>query len=313
MTDDDVELLRRRLTEQVSEAVEKDLKRQYAWLGFVALAVTSGALVALVMQALSTAQVELAAAKTVQQQVTSRLSEAAETVETSARAIQAMEQTAESVDGRITALVNRANTGSDLNTQGFRISETLRDDLAQLSGVVMELAQRQDESDSTIRDLASQAGSLVAGLSDTAGRISYEADRAAKSRYPVRVYGASDVAGFQDGLGQLGFTVASVDDPSFEGQPVAVAVIPSRLPVGSAQQLIGQVRAYWPDDFQYVIVLDGGDEFATVDLLPEVVLEDLTGETVTKALSEGDFTKILGDWPSRAEFYEFLQDFGSLE
>jgi hypothetical protein len=73
MEENERELLRRQLTDDVRETVEKELKRRYTWLGLIAIIFTSGVITLIVDNLLKSAHIELHPAKKVQELTAKRL------------------------------------------------------------------------------------------------------------------------------------------------------------------------------------------------------------------------------------------------
>lgn len=142
MTNDETELLQRRLTDRVIADVEHSLKRRFTWLGIVAVLATSGALYFTVKGMMADSQVRLHTASEVQEITNRRLSTVTERAE-------ALTKSAEEIRHRLE---------EDVEISVVRARELSR----RAESIASELAKTSQENLTLSRDLLTDIDALLA-------------------------------------------------------------------------------------------------------------------------------------------------------
>src|SRR6266496_2528324 len=148
MEEDNIELIERRLTEKVREAVKKELKRRYWWLGIITLVLSSGTITLIVNSILTDARLKLETARAVQELSTDRINKAsdkvAELTDKTTKIQTEFEKRAQDAEARFTGLSDKAKSlgeeVSNSSTRALSVALGLQDQLARLNGVVQQMA-----------------------------------------------------------------------------------------------------------------------------------------------------------------------------
>lgn len=176
------ELLRRQLTDEIRDAVEKELKRRYTWLGLIAIIFTSGAITLIVDNLLKSAHVELHSAKRVQELASVRLTTAAEKAEEIISKAESAERRIESAEQKINILPTRIESSlTELERKtnsAISISSDLQKELEKVNRFIKSLAVDQRRTDEKTRAFVAQIAEVQESLDRSGKQISQEKTRA---------------------------------------------------------------------------------------------------------------------------------------
>jgi hypothetical protein len=167
MDEENIELIERRLIDRVREAVEKELKRRYWWLGIITLVLTSGTVTLIVNAILADARLKLETARAVQELSTDRINKAsdkvAELTDKTTKIQGEFEKRAQEAEARFTGLSDKAKSLSEevsnSSKRSLSVASQIQGQLARLSGVVQEIAEKPTAQ-------ASAGGPVVETLDD---------------------------------------------------------------------------------------------------------------------------------------------------
>lgn len=314
MDEDQVELIRRRLTDEVREHVEKDLRRRYSWLGLIAVILTSGVVTLIVNQALTDARVKLAAAEEVQKQNSTSLAEAiqeaGELTNRFSSAEKKFQATAEKAERRLNEVSEEANaltkTVSDVSTIGFQLSEDVRRDVERLSNIVESLVAEGERSQERTQELEAQLSSVRKSLTTARIGISTATARAELAQFPVRVTDIQGAERLIDFLKNAGFSVSLFTNTIITIKTARGIVIDSDMPADVARELIRISRGVWPF-LNYVIFTDF--EPTTGTIIGAYVSHNSWLETHARPLTDRDFDRLLSPTDSDEEFIMLVRSF----
>jgi hypothetical protein len=205
---DQIELIRRRLTDEVRDSVEKELKRRYSWIGIVAIVLTSGGLVLWVKNALFDARVKLESAQEVQKAATLKVSKAAESADQIQQRVIDVETKATEASNSINRTIRQAAAVrkdlSEISTANLGVSEKLRSDFDALTGVVNTLVATQPQLGKQITELRNSTMSIKAD-------IDMHRTRAELAKYDVVIFPFRSALELSEELRREGFSTRFAD------------------------------------------------------------------------------------------------------
>ena len=319
MNTDADELLRLRITEQVTNSVETALRRRYFILGAIAIAVISVMSTILVDWTLDNATDKLEVAEALQRINSERLDRAANLVEEmertarlDARRIQSrMEregQKIEELSDNIDALSRRLQKASETN---ILLSGSLQKDIEDLGNILESVIEIQGKpKEETLGDLPAlqeEILSIIARFSESDEEILTAEKEADLLRHHILVRDAFERSKELVRLFETrGFTVSSIgaDD---EIDHYNTILLDSNLPVSEAAYIVREAKRLVPS-LRYVI-----DENHEIFPISDEPTENRTfiglwldeeEEERLGPLSESDFEKLVAAGQSLSEFRE---------
>jgi hypothetical protein len=333
MEKDQLELMRRRLTEQFRNTVEKEIIRRYSWFGFIAIVLTCVAIYFLVSNMLSDARVNLESAITVQKLTSERLSVATEQAEELARKAMSAERRLETgktdIDRKLSELKGVTEAFKqdvrDITDRDFTLTAELVSELKNIGEVVQELAAKlktqetsepQETETADTQSALTQPENLAARLDEFQQSLvrfdTLIADALKRVNfwpYPVRIMQDQQATTLLDKLRAAGFSAyvlfnsfvpeAAGTESSSADEFVETIGISSQMPVDKAILLIRLVREELPAlRYVYQDRLDMIDRGA--------IIGKMRGDMVKLSLnplSEADFQSLFREGQSQDEFY----------
>jgi hypothetical protein len=296
---DQDELQQRRLTDSVREAVERDLKRRYTWLGFIMLLITSGTIGVVVNQMLANAQLQLETARALQDHSTDRILKATEESEKLVKRTQAIQErfreTAQDAETRFDDLRSRASSlATELwhaSNRNFDAIKELRSDLAQLTLVVEGVAGQRSLAESL------PDPSVVKGIQDIkkslkASEERIEAATNTSSRffetYQSRIWGAWKIESWPEGFGESNSGTLLVYGPddhnTFKGTMFIIAALDRREILQDVEITVEEQK----------VVMKGtvvsGDKWANNEFEFELQGDELIGKSFDSRGREAEVT-----------------------
>ena len=319
----EIELIKRRLVDDVRNSVESELKRRYSWLGIIALIFTSGVITLIVNSMLIDGRVSLQSAAKVQEMLSDRLKVAADnTEELNIKAKNAQKdinnkhieisKKAKGLEDKINELVHLANDTrkifSAITEKGFSVSEELNQKLEGLNNIVNELAQQQSKNNKKVAELIPKIKNFQESIKSTKQDITKAKDRANLSKYPIRVRNTEGTKNFIKDMNELGFPVIKA---SFKGsmdkidkEKLKGIIISLELPVNLVKTVIRKAKEHLPS-IEYILLGDtlGASGYTFVGASTEWASKH------NKPLTEEEFKSLLNDDRNVDEFHAFIRSF----
>lgn len=258
------QLYRSKVGAEITERVEKSLRKKYAWLGVVGLLITSGGITLMVNAILSGAEKNVAhivsgaeknvaVAEALQERSHKTLAAIDESLVKLSRLdvqLEKLGDRAKKTELRYDALLESASNLSNFSRDNLEISQEIRDDVARLTQIVNELSKKGAKADKTLSNLVTRSEEIGNSLKSSSVKIRQTVSRVKLAKYPVALQEFEDIQDYTEALKKelkdLGYSIRVLPAPGRNIKKNQAIAVGKDVPIEIAVPVIRLAKEHLP-------------------------------------------------------------------